>query len=464
VHKRPATSGDGEGIGAVLVPEQSHMRNREAEQHVQAVLAGIANRARIDRKHRFGGLYSLLNEEALRWSFYNLNRKAAPGVDEVTWAEYESNLDENLRHLVDRLKHKAYRARLVRRHYIPKEGGKRRPLGIPVLEDKLVQHAAKMILENIYEADFYGYSFAYRPGRGAKDAVRELTFRLQFGPFGWVVDADITGFFDNMNHDWMIRMLNERINDRAFTGLILKWLKAGVLEDMQTVTHPATGTPQGGVISPVLANIYLHYVLDMWFQERIQKQMQGKSMMMRFADDFVSAFQLKADAERSLVLLKERLAKFGLSLSEEKTRLVKFTRYEIHRNESFNFLGFEFRWGLDRNRRPHVKRRTMRARFKRALRELATWLTKERSAGLRATMRTLAKKLLGHWNYYGVHYNSESLWEFYRQACRMVFKWLNRRSQRLSYSWDRFNMMLARFAIPKPRIVEPDAKRRFALC
>ena len=284
------------------------MRNRQAEQHVQAVLAGIANRARIDKKHRFGGLYGLLNEEVLRWSFYNLNRKAAPGVDEVTWAEYESNLDENLRSLVERLKRKAYRARLVRRHYIPKENGKRRPLGIPVLEDKLVQYAGKMILEAIYEADFYGYSFAYRPERGAKDAVREMAFRLQFGPFGWVVDADVVGFFDNMNHDWMIRMLEERINDQAFTGLILKWLKAGVLEDMQTVTHPATGTPQGGVISPILANIYLHYVLDMWFQKRIQKQLQGKGVMMRYADDFVSAFQLKADAGRYLAMLKERLA------------------------------------------------------------------------------------------------------------------------------------------------------------
>jgi len=428
------------------------------------MLAGIANRARTDKKHRFGGLYSLLNEEVLRWSFYNLNRKAAPGVDEVTWGEYERNLDANLRQLVERLKRKAYRARLVRRHYILKENGKRRPLGIPVLEDKLVQYAAKMILETIYEADFYGYSFAYRPERGARDAVREMTFRLQFGPFGWVVEADITGFFDNMNHDWMIRMLNERIHDRAFTGLILKWLKAGVLEETQTVTHPATGTPQGGVISPVLANIYLHYVLDMWFQKLIQKQSKGQSVMMRYADDFVSAFQQKVDASRFLGMLKERLAKFGLSLSEEKTRLVKFTRYAIHRNESFSFLGFEFRWGLDRHRRPHVKRRTMRERLRRGLREMVAWLKAERSAGLRPIMRTLAQKLVGHWHYYGVYYNSASLWEFYRQVCRVVFKWLNRRSQRHSYSWNRFNGMLARYAIPKPRITEPAMKRRFAFC
>ena len=460
----PLPAGTGKESALCERRKCSHMRNRQAEQHVQAVLAGIANRARIDRKHRFGGLYSLLNEELLRWSFYNLNRSAAPGVDDVTWADYENNLDRNLHVLVAKLKRKAYRARLLRRHYILKENDKRRPLGIPVLEDKIVQAAAKMVLEAIYEADFYGYSFAYRPERGAKDAVREMAFRLQFGPFGWVVDADISGFFVNMNHDWMIRMLNERINDRAFTGLILKWLKAGVLEDLQTVTHPATGTPQGGVISPILANIYLHYVMDMWFQKRVQTQLQGKSMMMRYADDSVSAFQLKVDAEKYLVLLKERLARFGLTLSEEKTRLVKFTRYKIHRSESFNFLGFEFRWGLDRNRRPHVKRRTMRARLRRAIGEMTAWIKEERSAGIRPTMRTLAKKLLGHWNYYGVHYNSDSLWEFYKHTCRVVFTWLNRRSQRRGYSWARFNAMLARYQIPRPRIVEPAVKRRFAMC
>jgi RNA-directed DNA polymerase len=262
------------------------MRNRQADEHVQAVLAGIANRARVSKRHRFGGVYTLLNEELLRCSFYNLNRKAAPGVDEVTWADYESNLDINLQALVERLKRKAYRARLVRRHYIPKGNGKRRPLGIPVLEDKLVQHAAKTILEAIYEADFIEYSFAYRPERCAKDAVNELCFRLQFAPVSWVVEADIKGFFDNIDHEWMLRMLEERIDDRAFVRLIGKWLRAGVLEDIHTVTHPGAGTPQGGVISPILANIYLHYVLDLWFEKVVQKEAKGECLLMRYADDF----------------------------------------------------------------------------------------------------------------------------------------------------------------------------------
>ena len=439
------------------------MRNRQADEHVQAVLAGIANRARVSKRHRFGGVYTLLNEELLRWSFYNLNRKAAPGVDEVTWVEYERNLDSNLQALVDRLKRKAYRARLVRRHYIPKGNGKRRPLGIPVLEDKLVQYAAKTILEAIYEADFIEYSFAYRPGRSAKDAVRELCFRLQFAPLGWLVEADIEGFFDNIDHEWMLRMLEERINDRAFVRLIGKWLKAGVLEDIHTVTYPATGTPQGGVISPILANIYLHYALDLWFEKVVRKEAKGECLLMRYADDFVCAFRYKADAERFYhEQLPKRLAKFALAPAPEKTRMIRFTRYEVHKSESFEFLGFEFRWGQDRHKRPHVKRRTARKKLRSACREMRAWIKKNRHEGIRPIMATLARKLRGHWNYFGVNYNSKSLWEFYRHACELVYMWLNRRSQRRSFTWARFTAMLERYQIPKPRITEKPPKRRFS--
>jgi len=438
------------------------MRNREADEHVQAVLAGIANRARVSKRHRFGGVYALLNEEHLRWSFYQLNRKAAPGVDEVTWEDYEKNLDVNLQALVDRLKRKAYRTRLVRRHYIPKGNGKRRPLGIPVLEDKLVQHAAKAILESIYEADFIEYSFAYRPGRSAKDATNELCFRLQFAPLSWLVEADIKGFFDNIDHDWMLRMLEERIDDRAFVRLIGKWLKAGVLEDIHTVTHPATGTPQGGVISPILANIYLHYALDLWFEKVVKKEAKGECLHMRYADDFVDAFRYKADAERYYSKqLPERLAKFKLALAPDKTRMLRFTRYEVHKSDSFEFLGFEFRWGQNRQKRPQVKRRTVRKKLRASCHELTTWIKKNRHRGIRPLMATLGRKLRGHWNYFGVPHNSGSLWEFYQYACRVVYKWLNRRSQRRSFTWARFTAMLDRYRIPKPRI-STKPKRRYA--
>lgn len=439
------------------------MRNRQADEHVQAVIAGIANRARVSKRHRFGGVYTLLNEELLKWSFYKLNRKAAPGVDEVTWAEYESNLDSNLVALVDRLKRKAYRARLVRRHYISKGNGKHRPLGIPVLEDKLVQHAAKTILEAIYEADFVEYSFAYRPERSAKDAARELCFRLQFAPLSWLVEADITGFFDNIDHAWMLRMLEERIDDRAFVRLIGKWLKAGVLEDIHTVTHPGAGTPQGGVISPILANIYLHYVLDLWFEKVVRKEAKGECLLMRYADDFVGAFRYKADAERfHREQLPERLNKFKLALAQEKTRMLRFTRYEVHKSERFEFLGFEFRWGQNRHKRPQVKRRTVRRKLRAASRELQAWLKKNRHVGIRPLMATLARKLRGHWNYFGVPHNSKSLWAFYRHACALVYKWLNRRSQRRSFTWARFTAMLERYQIPKPSITEKSPKRRYS--
>jgi RNA-directed DNA polymerase len=439
------------------------MRNREADGHVQAVLTGIANRARVSKKHRFGGVYTLLNEELLRWSFYNLNKKAAPGVDGVTWLEYESNLDANLAALVDRLKRKAYRARLVKRHYIPKGQGKRRPLGIPVLEDKLVQHGAKAILEAIYEADFVEYSFAYRPERSAKDATRELCFRLQFAPLGWLVEADIKGFFDNIDHEWMLKMIEERIDDRAFVRLIGKWLKAGVLEDIHTVTHPGNGTPQGGVISPILANIYLHYVLDLWFEKVVQKEAKGECLLIRYADDFVCAFRFKADAERFYhELLPKRLAKFSLTLAPEKTRMLRFTRFEVHESESFEFLGFEFRWGLNRHKRPQVKRQTARKKVCSATSEMQAWIKQNRNKGLRPLMATLARKLRGHWNYFGVTHNSKRLWEFYSNACKLVYKWLNRRSQRRSFTWARFNAMLERYQIPKPSITEKKPKRRYS--
>lgn len=430
---------------------------------MQSVLDGIANRARISKEHRFGGVYTLLNEEFLRWSFYQLNRKAAPGVDDVTWDEYEAELDTNLPKIVDRLKRKAYRARYVKRHYIPKGKGKRRPLGIPVIEDKLVQYAAKTILESIYEQDFMDFSFAYRPERSAKEAAGELTFKLQFAPLSWVVEADIKGFFDNIDHEWMLRMLEERINDRAFINLIRKWLKAGVLEDIHTVIHPGAGTPQGGVISPILANIYLHYALDLWFEKLVKKRARGECELVRYADDFVCAFRYRSDAERFYrEQLPQRLAKFSLELAPEKTNMIRFSRFEIRNARSFEFLGFEFRWGLNRHKRPQVKRRTARKKHRAACEAIQKWIKGNRNEGLRPIMATLKKKLYGHWNYYGVHHNSKSLWDYYYHTCHVVLKWLNRRSQRRSFTWVRFLAMLERYGIPKPRITEKPARRRYS--
>ena len=375
-------------------------------------------------------------------------------MDRVTFAEYERELDANLADLVGRLKEKRYRAKLVRRKYIPKANGKLRALGIPALEDKLLQRAAAQVLEAIYEQDFLDCSWGYRPGRGAREASRVLADRLYGGRTGWVVEADIRGFFDNISHAWMLRMLEERVKDGAFLRLIGKWLKAGVLEEDGKVVHPATGIPQGGIISPVLANIYLHYVLDLWVEHRVKKESQGEVMMMRYADDFVCAFQYQEDAVRFEQDLAKRLGKFGLAVAPEKTRTLPFSRYRPEPNEAFEFLGFEFRWVRRRTGRMGVKRRTSPKKLRGSVRTFAEWIKGNRSSRVTTIMKALSRKLRGYWNYYGVRGNSESMSYFYYQCLQRLFKWLNRRSQKRSYTWDEFDTMLRNFAIPMPRIVE----------
>jgi len=430
------------------------MPTRRAAKDMPTSLRGIAKRARRDRKARFGNLYGLLNQENLRGCFYQLRRSAAPGVDRVTFAEYERELDANLADLVGRLKEKRYRAKLVRRKYIPKANGKLRALGIPALEDKLLQRAAAQVLEAIYEQDFLDCSWGYRPGRGAREASRVLADRLYAGSTGWVVEADIRGFFDSISHAWMLRMLKERVKDGAFLRLIGKWLKAGVLEEDGKVVHPVTGTPQGGIISPVLANIYLHYVLDLWVEHRVKKESQGEVMMMRYADDFVCAFQHREDAVRFEQDLAKRLGKFGLAVAPEKTRTLPFNRCKPESNEAFEFLGFEFRWVRRRTGRMGVKRRTSPKKLRGSVRAFAEWIRGNRCSRVTTMMKALSRKLRGYWNYYGVRGNSESMSCFYYQCLQRLFKWLNRRSQKRSYTWDGFLTMLRNFAIPMPRIVE----------
>ncbi len=421
---------------------------------MQTSLRGIADRARRDKKARFRDLYRLLNEANLRGCFYQLRRAAAPGVDRVTFEQYEANLDAHLANLVERLKGKRYRAKLVRRKYIPKGNGKLRPLGIPALEDKLLQLAVARMLEAIYEQDFLESSWGYRPNRGPREASRELANRLFRGRIGWVVEADIKGFFDNISHEWMLRMLGERIEDRALLRLIGRWLKAGVLEESGEVVHPATGTPQGGIVSPVLANVYLHYVLDLWFERVVKKQCRGDVYKIRFADDFVCAFQFMAEAKRFERALPGRLGKFGLAVAPEKTRTLQFNRYVPEPNEAFDFLGFEFRWRKGRTGEMALKRRTSPKKFRASVKAFTEWIKKYRHSRMSLLMEKLAAKLRGYWNYYGVRGNSQSLSRFYDQCQKLLFKWLNRRSQKRSLTWVQFDALLKRYRIPTPRIVE----------
>jgi group II intron reverse transcriptase/maturase len=421
---------------------------------MQTSLRGIAKRAEEDPRHRFGNLYSLLNEANLRWCFPQLNRKAAPGVDRVDWDAFGENLEVNVGRIAQDLKEKRYKAKLVRRSYIPKPGGRKRPLGIPVIGDKLVQTAVASILSAIYEQDFLNCSHGYRRNRGPQKASLELSQRLHRGRFGWIYDCDIRGYFDNIDHDWLLKMLEQRIEDRAFLGLIRKWLKAGILETDGQVISPVTGTPQGGVVSAVLANIYLHYVLDLWYEKVVKPRCDGDALLTRFADDYVCCFQYLHDLQKVMRVMDKRLGKFNLKLSQEKTRAIRFTRFETKRSESFVFLGFEFRWGLSRKNRPLVRMRTAKAKFRMALAALTKWIKIERYASdMVGIMDGLSAKLLGHFNYYGVSGNMDMLCSFHHHALQIVFKWLNRRSQRKSYNWNGFNELLKQFELPQPRII-----------
>lgn len=421
---------------------------------MQTSLQGIANKAKRDKKHRFRNLFGMLNEQFLTYSWNFLKKKAACGIDKVTAAEYEKDFTNNVSDLIERLKRGGYRAKLVLRKWIPKGMGKFRPLGLPALEDKLLQIAVWLILRTIFEEDFLTCSYGYRPNRSARQAALELKDELQFGRYRFVVEADIKGFFDNIDHEWMIRMLEQRIDDKAFLRLIKKWLKAGILEKDGKVLHPVTGTPQGGIVSPILANVYLHYVLDLWFEKVVKKHCRGMVCLFRYADDFVCMFEYKNDADWFYRELPKRLGKFNLELSQEKTRMIPFSRFPESEGNNFDFLGFEFRWGLSRKGNKIVKLRTSRKKFRQSLANFTEWCRKKRSVPIRKLLKTLNSKLRGYYNYYGVIGNYESLYKFFQQVMLILKKWLNRRSQRKSYNWDRYSAMLKRHCIERPRITQ----------
>ena len=455
---RAVGADSGEGANRATQPAQETRPIRKMEQDWPTFLPAIAEKASTNKRHRFGGLYRWLNEDVLRRCFFLLRKDAASGVDGVTFEAYEKDLERNLEELVGRLKRKAYRARLVRRKYIPKGQGKMRPLGIPVLEDKLLQVAVTQILLCIYEMDFLPCSYGYRPGVSAHDALKDLRQELQFGGHNFVVEADIKGFFDNIRWDWLEKMLEERINDGALLNLIRKWLRAGIMEEDGQVVHPQTGTPQGGVISPVLANIYLHYVLDLWFEKVVKPKQRGRCRLIRYADDFVAAFEYRHEAEAFERDLKGRLAKFGLEVAAEKTKTLRFGRNGGSHNGRFDFLGFEFRWEPNRKGQPCVKPRTATKKHLAAIQRAKEWIKEHRHQKLRHTMETLKAKLQGTWNYYGLIGNYRRMNLLYRATVEGLYKWLNRRGQKRSLSWAALTRLLQRFQVPPPRIVEKTGK------
>lgn len=444
----------GEGANKATQSAQATSSVRQTGKDWPTFLRAIAEKASRNKQHRFGGLYRWLNKDVLRQCFFLLRKDAASGVDGVTFAAYEEDLEKNLEDLVGRLKRKAYRAKLVRRKYIPKGHGKMRPLGIPVLEDKLLQVAVTQILIAIYEMDFLNCSYGYRPGISAHNALKALQEELQFGGYHFVVEADIKGFFDNIQWDWLERMLEQRINDGALLKLIRKWLRAGIMEEDGKVVHPQTGTPQGGVISPVLANIYLHYVLDLWFERVVRPKQQGRCRIVRYADDFVASFEYRHEALAFEQELKTRLAKFGLEVAVDKTKTLRFGRNGGPHNGRFDFLGFEFYWEPDRKGIPRVKHRTATKKHLAAIARMKEWVKEHRDQKLSQMMKTLKAKLQGTWNYYGLIGNARRMMLLYEATLRTLYKWLNRRSQRRSLSWAALKRLLERFQVPRPRIVE----------
>lgn len=456
-----AKRSSGERTDEVTQPVKETRTGQEGPaKSVQTSLQGIAEKAKKEQSHRFQNLFGMLNVSFIGACWQKLNKKSAVGVDRVSAQEYELNLQEHIQDLVERLKGNRYRAKLVRRQYIPKEPGKMRPLGIPATEDKLLQKAVAVILEAIYEQEFLPCSYGYRPKVGAKTAVENLSQELATGKYTAIVEADIKGFFDNLVHEQLIEMMTKRLDDRRFVRLIQKWLKAGILEPTGMVIHPLTGTPQGGIVSPILSNIYLHYALDEWFETVVKEHCRGKAMLCRYADDFVCAFEFLSDAERFYKVLGGRLGKYGLQLAADKTKIICFDANDQGGKESFDFLGFEFRWGRAWGK-PRLERRTSRKRLRKSVAAFTEWIRESRSLRLREIMRLVNSKLRGYYNYYGIQGNRESLGQFFWSVQTLLRKWLNRRSQKSSFTVEEFTAMLKRYRLLKPFIREgsPDPYR-----
>lgn len=386
--------------------------------------------------------------------------KKAAGVDGVTKSIYEENLEVNLTNLMERMKRQAYIPQDVKRVYIPKEGSnEKRGLGIPAYEDKLVQSIMADVLKAIYEEKFLDFSYGFRPDRSCHDAIKKLGNIIEKKKVNYVVDADIKGFFDNVDHEWMMKFLEHDIEDKNFLRLIKRFLKAGIMEEGQYIRSDV-GTPQGGVISPVLANVYLHYVLDLWFEKIVKRRCKGEAYIVRYADDFVCCFQFLEEAEIFYLSLNKRLEEFGLKIAENKSKIIEFGRFaEENRNDrgdgkpdTFDFLGFTHYCSKSKNGWFRVKRKTSKKKQGTKIAKMKIWLKERMHEPLADTIKTLNKKLIGHYNYYGITDNFRSIQTFYYTTLRQLFKTLRRRTQKHKINWDKFNVILKYLPLAQPKI------------
>jgi group II intron reverse transcriptase/maturase len=429
----------------------------------------IAELARRSPQMGFTSLAYLMDIDWLEAAFHRTRKDGAPGVDGQTWFDYERNLEANLQSLLDRAKSGTYRAPPVRRVYIPKAGSttESRPIGIPTLEDKVLQRAVVMLLEPIYEQDFDAGSYGFRPGRSAHGALADLWKRTMDSSGGWILEVDIRRFFDTLDHSYLREFLQLRVRDGVLKRLIGKWLKAGVLEE-GNVSYPDAGSPQGGVISPLLANVFLHYVLDVWFRQEVQPRLRGRAHLIRYADDFVILFRHEDDARRVMAVLPKRFGKYGLTLHPEKTRLISFRRPPCKasggssdrggRPGTFDLLGFTHYWGRTLRGGWAVMRKTASKRLSRAVRSIAEWCRDNRHCPVCEQHAILSQKVRGHYAYYGITGNFRMLKAFLRAVQRAWRWWLSRRNRRRDMNWDRFNRLLKRYGLPSPRIVHSYVK------
>jgi len=417
----------------------------------------IAELAKQMPKLRFTSLAYHIDMAWLQEAYRRTRKDGAAGVDEVTVEQYEQDLDNNLGRLLERFKSGSYYAPPVKRVYIPKEvGGKpERPVGIPTLEDKVLQRAIVMVLGPLYEQDFCEFSYGFRPGRSAHDALEALWHAMmRMGGTCWVLEVDIKSYFDTVNHGRLREMYKKRVGDGVINRVLGKWLKAGILED-GAIRYPTEGTPQGGVISPLLSNIYLHEVLDVWFEQQVRPRLGGKAEIVRFADDFVIVFSQQRDAHRVSEVLPKRFGRYGLSIQEQKTRLVNFSRPGGKRRKAvnFDFVGFRHFWGKSRKGNWVVQRKTASKKLRQSVRRVHLWCKRNRHMPVKEQWRALCRKVHGHYGYYGITFNGHSLRGFYEQVKRSWRKWLDRRSRDKHMPWERFNRLLERYPLPRPRIV-----------
>lgn len=415
----------------------------------------LAELARRHPERAFRSVNHAIDIDWLKEAHRRARKGGAVGVDEQTAADYAVHLEENLEGLLGRFKTGNYRAPAMRRVHIPKGGGKTRPIGIPTFEDKILQTAVKMLMEALYEEDFMDCSYGFRPRRSAHDALAALWQSVMSMRGAWVVEVDIKSFFDTLDHEHLRDFLDQRVTDGVVRRTIHKWLRAGVMEGGQ-LRRSESGTPQGGVISPLLANVYLHEVLDKWFSREVQPRLRGTSQLIRYADDFVVVCQQEGDARRVLDVLPKRFDRFGLELHPDKTRLVRYTPPDGRggpRPDSFDFLGFTHYWGTSRRGFPIVKRRTAAKRLRRSLRGVWLWCRYHRHDSKKEQQAVLSRKLRGHFNYFGITGNLRALQRFQRGVERAWCFWLDRRGGRKRMTWERFAVLLRHYPLPKARVV-----------